>query len=254
MRTEPTFPSQIPFQIIFEDETLIVVDKPSSLLTIPDHWDSSRVNLWQWLQQLRPTEQIFVVHRLDAETSGLILFSKSAASHQHICQQFETHQVQKIYFGIVTGTLSPEAGTITAPLLANPKKAGTTIVSARGKKAETHWEVLEKFRGFTYVKISPTTGRMHQIRVHFSFIGHPLVGDAKYGPGAGIYLSQLKKNYLQKAAAPERPLLNRLALHAGELTLQHPVHGVTLNLTSELPKDLRLTLKNFKRYESILKR
>lgn len=239
-------------QIIFADNDLIAVDKPTGVLTIPDHWDHARLNLWQWLQEKHPTEKIFVVHRLDVPTSGIVLFAKSPAVHQNLCTQFEEHRIQKIYYGIVEGILPGENGEIDFPLMEKKNKPGTMQVNLKtGKPSLTGWEMIERFQKFSYIKILPQTGRTHQIRVHFSQIGYPLLVDDKYGSSAPIFLSQIKQKFNFKKGLPELPLLNRLALHAGEIRFIHPITSELLTLSCEIPRDLQVFLKQLRKYNSI---
>jgi len=235
-------------EIVFEDDLIVVVNKPANLLTIPDHWIKEKPNLIDWLREKRPGQPVLTVHRLDLETSGLLIFAKSPAAHSDLCQQFELHSIEKTYFGIVQGEVREDTGRIELALAANPKERGTVMVQESGKPAVTNWWVLERFQQFTFLQIVPETGRQHQIRVHLRAIGHPLLVDGKYGDPHPVFLSQLKKKYIPKADAAELPILSRLALHAGELRVRHPQAAEWRHFESPLPKDLQILLKYLRKY------
>lgn len=235
-------------QILFEDDSLIVVDKPAHLLAIPDHWNKELPNVWEILQAKFPRQKIFVVHRLDVETSGLMIFAKNPEAHRLLCQDFEKHEVQKIYFALVDGNFKETTGKIELPLMVQPNHSGRMIISSKGKAAVTNYKVLEQFQGYAFLEVHPETGRMHQIRVHLKGIGHPLAIDAKYGENQEILLSQLKQQYVAKFDETEKPLMNRLTLHAGKLTFFHPETRQKIQFESELPKDFRSLLRNLRKF------
>ncbi len=239
-------------QIIFEDDSLIVVDKPAHLLAIPDHWDKALPNVWQILQEKSPAQKIFVVHRLDAETSGLMIYAKNPEAHRLLCQDFEKHEVQKIYFALVDGNFKDLSGKIELPLMEQPNRPGKMTISSKGKAAVTNWKVVEQFQGYALLELRPETGRMHQIRVHLKGIGHPLAIDSKYGESQAILLSQIKQKYVVKYDETEKPLMNRLTLHAGKLTFFHPETRQEIRFESELPKDFRSLIRNLKKYRPLL--
>ena len=235
-------------EIVFEDEFLIVANKPANLLTIPDRWIKEKPNLSEWLRAERPSENILIVRRLDLETSGLLIFAKSPEAHANLYRQFESHSIEKAYFGVVHGEVAEDEGVIDLALATNPKKRGTMLVQKDGKPAVTRWQLLEKFKNFSYLRIIPESGRLHQIRIHLRAIGHPLLVDAKYGDRSPVLLSQLKKKYIVKQEKEEKPLLARLALHAGELRVQHPHTGEQVFFQCSIPKDMAILLKNLRKY------
>ncbi|MBN2089820.1 RluA family pseudouridine synthase [candidate division KSB1 bacterium] len=239
-------------RIVFEDDSIVVIDKPAHLLAIPDHWDKELPNVWHILQEKSPQHKIFVVHRLDAETSGLMIYAKNPEAHRLLCQNFEKHEVQKIYFALVDGNFKELAGKIELPLMEKPNSPGKMIISSRGKTAVTNWKVLEQFRGYSLLEVSPETGRMHQIRVHLKGIGHPLAIDSKYGESQAIFLSQLKPKYTLKTEEIEKPLMDRLTLHAGKLTFYHPDTRKQIQFESELPKDFRSLIRNLRKFRPFL--
>lgn len=230
--------------ILFEDENLIALNKPSGLLSIPDR-EGKDVSLKRLLQEKH--ENILTVHRLDKDTSGLIVFAKNEKTHRHLSIQFEERQTQKIYQGLVLGSVSEKEGTIDAAIAENPAKKGTMNVHRNGKESITDYEVLENFKVYSWLQFQIHTGRTHQIRVHAKHIGHPVVCDEVYGDGKSVLLSSLKSKYnLSKDELEERPILNRLALHAMSLTFTTP-NGKTLFLEAPLPKDLRALLQQLRK-------
>lgn len=226
--------------IIFENENLVAVNKPSGLLSIPDR-EGKEISLKEILLEKYPG--IFTVHRLDRETSGLIIFAKNSAAHRHFSAQFENRKSVKIYNGLVVGSLLQKEGVMDAPIAENMVKRGTMIIHRRGKQAITDYKVLDDFKIYSWLQFQIHTGRTHQIRVHAKELGHPLACDAIYGDGKALYLSSFKNKFkLSKDVLEEKPLLSRLALHAFQLQIED-ISGATILLEAALHKDLRATLQ-----------
>jgi 23S rRNA pseudouridine1911/1915/1917 synthase len=232
--------------IIFEDDDFIALNKPSGLLSIPDR-EGKEISLKNLLQE--KYQKVFTVHRLDRDTSGLIVFAKNEDAHRHLSMQFEGRQTKKIYTGLVIGSPSEKSGSINLPLAENTVQRGVMIVNRRGKESLTDYEVVEEFGLYTWMRFQIHTGRTHQIRVHMKEIGHPLVCDEIYGDGKPVLLSNLKKKKfkLGKDVLEERPLMARLALHAYQLTFTTQ-QGEKKELTAELPKDMRATLQQLQKW------
>lgn len=233
--------------IIFQDDILVVFNKPSGLPVIPERWYPD----WPCLRTIataRLQVPIWVVHRLDAGTSGLVLFAKTAAAHRELCRQFAQHQVEKIYLALVKGEVNEETMTIQHPLASNPRRPGVMMIARHGKPAVTVVRVLEKFRGVTLVEAQPQTGRQHQIRVHLQALGHPLLVDPIYSQTETFFLSTLKTNFRLKEGEKEQPLIRRLTLHASSLRFQHPERKENMILVAPEPKDLQAVLKNLRKY------
>ncbi len=229
------------FDIIFENGQLIAVNKPSGLLSIPDRFDTALPSLLQLLSARYG--KIFTVHRLDRDTSGLILFAKDEATHKYLSQLFEAHTVEKYYQGIVLGKPSGTSGTIEAPIAEHPVHKGSMVVHRKGKEAKTDYEVLQGYSSYSLLQFRIHTGRTHQIRVHAKHIGHPLACDILYGDGKPVLVSSIKKKYkLAKKEEEERPVLSRLALHAFRLNFVMP-GGESISLTAPIPKDMRALLQ-----------
>lgn len=231
-------------EIIAENEHFIVINKPPGLLSIPDR-EGKETSLKELLQQ--KYDQIFTVHRLDRETSGIIVFAKDAETHKFLSQAFEERTVEKYYVGIVSGSLPEKQKTINAPIAENTMKRGVMIIHQRGKPAVTDYEVLEDFGKFSFVQFRIHTGRTHQIRVHMQYVGHPLVCDELYGDGLPVKLSSFKRNYkLSKNEEEERPILARTGLHAQRLHFTD-MQGNEYDLTAEMPKDMRALLQQLRK-------
>ncbi len=233
--------------IIAEDEDLVAINKPSGLLTIPDR-EGKDISLKQILKN--KYGEIFTVHRLDKDTSGIVVFAKNEQSHKHLSQQFEARETKKIYNGLVLGSPAQKAGVINEPIAEHPNKKGLMTVYKKGKESITEYEVLEKFKLFSWMQFRILTGRTHQIRVHMKFLGHPIVCDVLYGDGKPVFISQLKSRYkLSQSEDEERPLLNRMALHSSQLSFKG-LKGEEYNLEAPLPKDLRATLQQLTKWST----
>jgi 23S rRNA pseudouridine955/2504/2580 synthase/23S rRNA pseudouridine1911/1915/1917 synthase len=232
--------------IIFENDDFIALNKPSGLLSIPDR-EGKETSLKTLLQE--KYQKIFTVHRLDRDTSGLIVFAKNEATHKHLSLQFEGRLTKKIYAGLVIGSPGEKKGSINLPLAENMVQRGVMIVNRRGKESLTDYEVMEDFGIYSWMQFQIHTGRTHQIRVHMKEIGHPIVCDELYGDGKPVLLSSLKKKKfkLGKDVLEEKPLMARLALHAFQLNFA-TIQGEKKELTAELPKDLRATLQQLTKW------
>ena len=232
-------------EIIHETDQWIALNKTYGLLSIPDR-EGKDVSLKQMLQE--KYGQIFTVHRLDRNTSGVIVFAKDEETHKFLSQAFEERSVQKFYLGIVTGILSEKKGTIDQPIAENSTKRGVMIIHKRGKASVTDYEVLEEFGKYSFVRFQIHTGRTHQIRVHMQHLGHPLICDELYGNPSPILISSIKRKFkLSKNELEERPIMNRLALHAEELRFMD-ASGKNYTLEAEMPKDMRALLQQLKKW------
>ena len=228
------------YKIILETEQFVAIDKPSGLLTIPDR-EQSEVSLKALL--LKKYGSIYTVHRLDKDTSGLLIFARNEEAHQYFSRLFEERKVDKYYLGIVHGQPMPETGLIEAPIAEHPTQKGMMCVHRSGKASSTGYEVLESGRFFSLVSFRLYTGRTHQIRVHCKNIGHPLACDPLYGDGKPVYISAVKKNYkLSKLEEEEKPMISRLALHSYRLTFTDQL-GVAHDIKSEIPKTFQALMK-----------
>ena len=230
--------------IVFENERFVAVNKIAGLLSIPDR-EQSHPSLKELL--LARYEKIFTVHRLDKDTSGLILFAKDEVTHKFLSQLFEERKIEKFYQGIVLGSPVNKKGTIDAPISEHPLHKGLMTVHRNGKQSLTDYEVIEAHRTYSLLQFQLHTGRTHQIRVHAKNIGYPLACDELYGDGKPIMLSSIKRNYkLSKHDEEERPMLHRLALHSCRLKFKD-IDGKEVDLVAELPKDMKALLQQLRK-------
>ncbi|MBC7265087.1 MAG: RluA family pseudouridine synthase [Chloroflexi bacterium] len=224
-------PEPIPLDIIYEDADLIVVNKPAGMVVHPAHGHESGTLVNAILAHcpdlagiggaLRPG----IVHRLDKDTSGLMIVAKNDVAHRHLQSQFKRRTVEKVYVALVEGHLEPPRGLIDAPLGRDPKhRQRMAVVSTGGREAQTRYRVLRYYNGYTLIEAEPLTGRTHQIRVHFAAIGHPIAGDPIYGR------KRAKFN------------LRRPFLHAARLGFLRPRGGERVTLSAPLPPELRAAL------------
>lgn len=232
--------------IIKETGQFIAVNKPSGLLSIPDR-EGKDISLKVLLQQ--QYGPIFTVHRIDRDTSGVIVFARDEATHKFLSEAFQERTVEKYYTGIVNGIITEKKQTIDAPIMEHPGKQGVMIIHKKGKPSVTDYEVMEEYGKYSVVRFRIHTGRTHQIRIHMKNIGHPIVCDPVYGDGAPVLVSSLKSRYnLSKAEEEERPILNRLGLHAQQLIFTD-TEGTQHNIEAPLHKDMRALIQQLKKWK-----
>ncbi|TDW99308.1 RluA family pseudouridine synthase [Dinghuibacter silviterrae] len=232
--------------ILADTPSFIAVHKPSGMLSIPDR-EQTEVSLRELLNEAYG--KVFTVHRLDRDTSGVIVFAKTAEAHQYFSAQFEGREVRKYYLGFVHGQPVQESGTIDGPIMENPQKRGSMIVHAKGKPSLTDYTVLESFGILSLVQFQIHTGRTHQVRVHSKDMGHPIVVDPLYGDGQPVLLSSIKRKFkLSKYEETERPLLGRLALHAWKIGFTDP-EGQEWEIEAPLPKDMAALLNQLRKWK-----
>lgn len=225
----------IPIDVVYEDNDIIVVNKPKGLVVHPanGNWTGTLVNAIMAIckdslsgigGEIRPG----IVHRLDKNTSGLLIVAKNDVAHLNLSEQIKNRQVKKVYYALVRGIVSENEATINMPIGRSSKDRKKMAVTQNGKEAITHFKVIERFRNCTLLKVKIDTGRTHQIRVHLSEIGHPVIGDDVYSNG---------KN--------EFGVVGQL-LHAKSLEFKHPVTGNRLYLEAELPNEFKKVLCNLR--------
>lgn len=233
-------------EVLYEDENIVALNKPSGLLSIPDRYNAEIPNLQK--EAIKKFGALMVVHRLDRETSGVILFAKNAESHKHLSQLFESRDMEKFYLALVQGRLLNPSGTIDAGIMENPAKRGTMMVNKRGKPSVTDYETIKEWGNITLLKLQLHTGRTHQIRVHLQHLGHAVLADAFYGDGKGLYVSDLKKRFNNSdPLGEERPILGRLGLHASTLKFKN-IDGKEIFIEAPLPKDMRATIQQLDKW------
>jgi 23S rRNA pseudouridine1911/1915/1917 synthase len=241
-----------PFTVVYDDERIIAVNKASGISVGGDRWDDSKERLDKLVSAaVNPSAKLFTVHRIDRETSGLVVFAKDEETHRRLSLAFEGRDVTKRYIAIVHGRPSWQEMTCDLPLIPNGNKQHLTIVDKyQGKKSLTRFVLLGSAGNFSVLEVFPETGRTHQIRVHAAELGFPIVCDLSYGTEKPVFLSAIKKNW-RGDPLDEKPLLARLGLHAAELFL--PTVGIQnknndiLSLQATLPRDMTALIKQMEK-------
>ena len=229
-------PQGIPLDVVYEDADVIVVNKPSGMVVhpAPGHPDGTLVNALLYhcagtLSGVGGALRPGIVHRIDRDTSGLIIAAKNDAAHQYLSAQLADHTLARTYECIVVGALREDRGTVDAPIARHPTDRKRMAVVAGGREAVTHWEVIARYPGYTHVRCRLETGRTHQIRVHMAYIGHPILGDTVYG------------------AKKEVPGLTGQCLHAVGLRFLHPRTHEVVELSCPLPEEFTRMLQKIRK-------
>ncbi|MDR0877900.1 MAG: RluA family pseudouridine synthase [Treponema sp.] len=236
-----------PFSVIYEDDYIIAVNKSSGIAVSPDRWDDSKDRLDKLVGSSLGDRRIFTVHRIDRDTSGVVVFAKDEATHRFLSQAFEGRQVQKRYTALVHGRPVWKETDCDLALVPNGNKLHhTTIDKYHGKKSLTRFRFILSAGNYSVIDAMPETGRTHQIRVHLASLGHPVVCDPLYGTVKPILLSSFKRNW-RGDPFEEKPLLDRLGLHAAELTIPSPVTTETLTLEAPVQRDMAAMIKQLEK-------
>jgi 23S rRNA pseudouridine1911/1915/1917 synthase len=241
LQQAPLTPEQMPLQIYFEDNEIAVVDKPAGLVVHPGSGTTQATLVhgllfhFQELSDVGGEARPGIVHRLDKKTSGLLVVAKNNVAHARLSKEFQDRAIQKKYIALVHGKLKQPTGTIELSVGRHPTiRTKMSVSPVRGRSAFTEYRVVEDFRGFSLLEVRIKTGRTHQIRVHLSAIGHPIVGDDVYG-------ERSYKEFVRKFGN-----MDRYFLHAAELRFTHPTTGKPLEFQSPLPPELQNLLKRIK--------
>ncbi|TLS35262.1 RluA family pseudouridine synthase [Pseudalkalibacillus caeni] len=228
-------PEQMDLEILYEDQDVLVVNKPRGMVVhpAPGHYSGTLVNgLMAQIKDLSGINGILrpgIVHRIDKDTSGLLMVAKNDRAHESLVKQLQAKTVNRKYCAIVHGVVQHDVGTIDAPIGRDKEdRQSMTVTNENSKDAVTHFKVLERFSNYSYVECKLETGRTHQIRVHMKYIDHPVAGDPKYGPRKTL------------------PIQGQ-ALHAGVLGFEHPVTGKWLEFEKEIPEDMVKLLENLRK-------
>jgi 23S rRNA pseudouridine1911/1915/1917 synthase len=240
----------IPLSIVYEDEHLLVIDKPAGLTVhpAPGNHDNTLVNALlnhcgDTLSGIGGVARPGIVHRIDKDTSGLLVVAKHDIAHAHLSKQLSERTLKRVYNAVVWGVPKLKMGTIVGHIGRSPtNRQKMAIVATGGKEAQTHYKTLENFSIASFVECRLETGRTHQIRVHLTHIGHPLVGDPAYGQPTKTRLNAGQYKKLSEELRTTLLAFNRQALHARELTLIHPVSNKEMRFESNLPPDMQALL------------
>jgi 23S rRNA pseudouridine1911/1915/1917 synthase len=260
-KPEPTHPTpvaeDIPLEILYEDEFLAAINKPADMVVHPakGHWSGTLVNALRFhfdqLSGVNGDYRAGIVHRLDRDTSGVILVAKEEQTHRDLSMLFERRNIFKEYVALTAGVLDRDSDYIEGRIAHHPHDRVKMTVADEdnddGKDAVSYYEVIERFRGFTFCRIQPKTGRTHQIRVHLASVGCPVLADKIYSGRDRLHLSDLVPGL---DAAEDELLLGRQALHAYRLRLRHPRRGTILDLEAPLPAEFQKTLAALRRHRS----
>jgi 23S rRNA pseudouridine1911/1915/1917 synthase len=232
---------QTPFSIVYEDENIAALNKISGIAVTPDRWDLSRERLDRMAAEFLDGGKLYTVHRLDRDTSGLVIFAKNSETHKTLSAAFEGRMIKKSYIAAVHGRPSWSEMACDLPLVPDGNKLHLTIVDRyRGKKSLTSFRLLGSAGNYSVLEAIPETGRTHQIRVHLAALGHPVVCDEFYGNTKPVLLSAIKRGW-RGDLLEERPLLSRLGLHAAQLFIPEYSGGLepkVLELKAPLPRDM----------------
>ncbi|MCL4506907.1 MAG: RluA family pseudouridine synthase [Chloroflexi bacterium] len=239
--------------ILYQDQAILVISKPADLLSVPEGGSNENTSLAAILAP--EYGHLWPVHRLDRDTSGVMVLARDEEAHKILNSLFEGREVTKIYHALVNGHPVWAERTLSAPLVIDADRFHRTVVDYdAGKPAITHFRVLEKFgRGaarFALIEARPETGRTHQIRVHLMTLGSPVAVDQLYGTASPILLSAIKRNY-RGETENERPLLSRLGLHAFQLMFRHPRTNEEMQFEAPYPKDFGATLNQLRKHASL---
>ena len=233
--------------ILYEDDDLVIVNKPPGLLVIPDRFNSALPSLNRILET-RLGQQVWIVHRLDRDTTGVICFAKNEESHKYLSLLFQERGINKYYLGLLNGRVIPEEGRIEKAIIEHPHVKGKMITAKKGKASITDYKVLEQWPLYSLVQFQIHSGRTHQIRVHVQSIGHSIVCDEIYGDGKPFFLSTIKRKFrLSDKDETEKPLLSRLALHASRLEFKKE-DGTEITAEAPLPKDIAACIKQLNKW------
>jgi 23S rRNA pseudouridine955/2504/2580 synthase/23S rRNA pseudouridine1911/1915/1917 synthase len=231
-------------RIIYQDENILVVNKPSGMLVIPGRNIYENETLIGILKN-QIKQKLWVVHIIDRDASGILVFAKNSETYRNISVQFENSKVRKKYIALLSGVLEENQGTVKKPLVISGRGV---CIDITGKESITDFKVLENFRSYTLVSALPLTTRRHQIRIHFWSLGHPMAIDDEYGTSDPIFLSSFKRNYKIKKGKTENPLISRLTLHAVSLTLTLPGSNEEKTFEATLAKDFEVVVRQLRKY------
>lgn len=234
-------------ELIFSDDQLLILNKPAGYLSIPDRFDPSKPNVLAYIRKDFP--EAMVLHRLDKETSGIMIFARDPETHRKLSADFEQHNIRKTYLALTEGYIREDNGRIDKPIGESKSSAGTMIITPTGKASITLYKVVKRYKKYTLAEADILTGRMHQIRVHFKSVGHPLAIDAVYGNKDKLFISDIKQKGMSYSKFDEeKPLMSRTTLHAFALEFNHPVTSEHLRIEAPLHKDFKALINQLDKW------
>lgn len=217
----------INFTILYEDDSIIAIDKPSGTPVIPERWNKSNLSLFEYLNNYYCScKHFFIVHRIDRDCSGLVILAKRKDVHRFLCNLFEKRKILKEYLALVEGEVKKNSGTINLPIAQRKKGPIHSIIKDTGKPSTTYYELIETFQNYSLLKVIPHTGRPNQIRLHLAAIGHAIINDPLYNKKCSKIIG--KDGIL---------IIDRLALHSYKITFIHPKNNSNMTLTAPLSFD-----------------
>ncbi len=234
--------------LVKEENEYIIVNKPAGVLSIPDRFDHNKLNIFGFLQRFYP--EIYSVHRLDRETSGILIYAKTKEIHRYLSQGFEKRTIDKYYLALVNGIVTDDTGLIDKKIDKDKFRPGRMIVSGSGKESQTEYRVVERFDQCSLVEAKLLTGRTHQIRVHFQALGYPLLVDPDYGGKEAVFISDVKgKKFNIGKYVEEQPIMSRVSLHAWRLQFTLPESEEIITYEVDPPKDFRALLNQLRKWK-----
>lgn len=244
-------PAPLDLEVLYEDPHVLAINKPAGIGVIPapGTLDATLINGLLWHVQREspsPCRRVFVIHRLDKDTTGVLLVGKDLPAARHLSAAFEQRRVEKQYLALVRGEVGEEEGEMDMPIAA-ASRGKMRLRRREGRPAKSRYRVVERFRGYTLVEVRPLTGRQHQVRLHLAGIGHPLAVDPLYGGASALFLSEIKPSYRRKEDRAEPPLMSRLTLHASRLELTL-ADDKPLAVEAPLPADFERLLRALRKY------
>ncbi|MBM4040916.1 MAG: RluA family pseudouridine synthase [Planctomycetes bacterium] len=247
-------PKKLDFEVLYEDAHVLAINKPAGVAVIPGPGtlEATLINGLLWHVQHEspfPCRRVHVIHRLDKDTTGVLLVGKDLAAARHLSAAFEGRRVAKHYLALVRGEMAAGEGEVDLPIAPTATRGRMRARGREGRPARSRYRVAERFRGYTLVEVQPLTGRQHQVRLHLASLGHPLAVDPLYGGANALFLSEIKPGYRRKGDRPEPPLMGRLTLHARRIEFEL-ADGSPLTVEAPLPADFERLLRVLRKYRT----